>query len=510
MLFNSLDFVVFFPAVVLAYFATPNRFRWALLLAASYFFYASWRVEYLLLIWASTLVDYWAALQMGRRQTRTARRPFLIGSLVANLGLLGAFKYFNFFSASVQEALARLNVFIDAPYLDVLLPVGISFYTFQTLSYSIDVYRGEREPERHLGFFALYVSFFPQLVAGPIERADRLIPQLRASQRFVYDDVSWGLCKIAYGFFKKLVVADRLAIFVNAVYANPEQATSWTALLAGVFFAFQIYCDFSGYSDIAIGTARIMGIRLSENFRRPYLAPSMRVLWQRWHITLTLWLRDYLFRPLRGRGRPSTRRQVVAVSIVFLAFGIWHGANWTFLICGLMAGAYVLLDQFTAVSRGRLWRKLEAWLAGTPAPGVRAASMLPVPDRERLLSMIHRFRYGIGVVLTFAQAVSIFIFFRAAHVGDALTLYEAIGRFDFGLNMMSFSRSLFAISAEVGFWPLYLNLMLGFLAIAILLLTYRLPMDLKIRRQTSFLVGMSILIMLLGTRATDQFIYFQF
>ena len=272
MLFNSLEFAVFFPAVVGGYFVTPQRYRWVWLLGASYLFYAWWEVEYLILILVSTLVDYGAGLQMGKRSTRRARRPYLVASIVVNLGILGTFKYFNFFSGSLQSLLAQGGMAYEAPLLDFLLPVGISFYTFQSMAYSIDVYRGKKTPERHLGYFALYVSFFPQLVAGPIERAQRLLPQLRAPHRFDYDRVSWGLVQMAYGFFKKMVVADRLGQYVDVVYGDVASASPLSAFVATVFFAFQIYCDFSGYADIAIGGARVLGIDLMENFRRPYLA----------------------------------------------------------------------------------------------------------------------------------------------------------------------------------------------------------------------------------------------
>ncbi|HEX7070135.1 MAG TPA: MBOAT family O-acyltransferase [Rhodothermales bacterium] len=510
MLFNSLHFAAFFPIVVVLYFATPHRARWGLLLAASYYFYGSWNVKYLRLLWLSTVVDYAAALLMGRHKTREARRPYLIGSLVINLGLLAFFKYFNFVSESVQDGLAHLNVFVDTPYLDVLLPVGISFYTFQTLAYTIDVYRGKRAPERHLGYFALYVSYFPQLVAGPIERADRLIPQLRAQRRFNYDDAAIGLCRIAYGYFKKLVVADRLALFVNPVFANPDQATTWTATIAGVFFAFQMYCDFSGYSDIAIGTARMMGIRLSENFRRPFLAPSMGAFWQRWHITLTTWLRDYIYGSIRGDRRATSLRRIMGVLVVFAAFGIWHGANWTFIVCGLIAGVFVILDQITAEPRSRLWRRAGELLARPRMAEYEAASIVPAPRAEAIATALDHVRYWSGVVVTFAQVVFLFVLFRAATIDDAMTMYRAIFSFDFIVPPMEFAASLLAIASGQSYFQLVVNLAMGLLGIVLLLVSYRLPPDLNVRHKTAYLVAISLVILLLGTDAANEFIYFQF
>ena len=256
MLFNSLHFLVFFPLVVLVYFLIPQRFRWIFLLLASYYFYMCWKAEYLILILASTLIDYYAGIQMGKTIIRKRRRKYLLLSLASNLGLLFAFKYFNFFSDSLRAVFASFNIMVDVPYFNILLPVGISFYTFQTLSYSIEVYRGHQKPEKHLGKFALYVAYFPQLVAGPIERSVRLLPQLHQKHEFDYNRVKSGLMLMLWGFFKKIVIADRASVLVNQVYNNPGDYTGLPLILATYFFAFQIYCDFSGYSDIAIGSAR--------------------------------------------------------------------------------------------------------------------------------------------------------------------------------------------------------------------------------------------------------------
>jgi len=298
MLFNSLHFLFFFPVVVGVYFIIFHRFRWIFLLTASYYFYMCWKVESVVLIMVSTLVDYFSALGMERAKGEGKRRLYLFLSLTANLGLLFMFKYFNFFNDSIHQLFNHFNIFYGVSNFNLLLPVGISFYTFQTLSYSIDVYLKMRPAETHLGYFALYVAFFPQLVAGPIERSTRLLPQFFKKQEFNYDKARSGLLLMLWGFIMKVVIADRLALAVNTVYADPTAFTGVPILIATYFFAIQVFCDFAGYSCIAIGVARIMGIDLMENFKRPYFARSIYDFWNRWHISLTSWFRDYLFIPL--------------------------------------------------------------------------------------------------------------------------------------------------------------------------------------------------------------------
>lgn len=389
-LFHSLAFLVFFPTVVALTFATPPRHRWALLLAASYYFYAAWKPEYLVLIVASTVVDYAVGLRLA--ETTGGRKKWLLAaSLTFNLGLLFAFKYADFFGASVQAAFRAANVMVDVPALELLLPVGISFYTFQTLSYTVDVYRGEREPERHLGRFALYVAFFPQLVAGPIERSTHLLPQLKTLPAFDADRVSRGLGLMLWGFFKKLVIADRAAVFVDAVYADPERFGGPTIIAATYLFAFQIYADFSGYSDIAVGTARVLGVELMENFERPYAARSITDFWRRWHISLSTWFRDYLYVPLGG-GRVAARQRLFNVAVVFLLSGLWHGANWTFVAWGVFHG---LLFAIT-------WALTGAWHAATRTLSDEARSLLAG---------------ALGIPLTFHLVCLGWMFFRADDLG---------------------------------------------------------------------------------------------
>jgi D-alanyl-lipoteichoic acid acyltransferase DltB (MBOAT superfamily) len=304
----------------------------------------SWKAEYIILIMISTLVDYIAGLQIYKSKSIARKKFFLIVSLFTNLGLLFAFKYFNFFSDSVRLILQQFAIPLNPFTLKVLLPVGISFYTFQTLSYTIDVYRGKIKPEKHLGIFAVYVSFFPQLVAGPIERAKNLLPQFFEKHNFDYKNAVSGARLMLWGFFKKMVIADNLAITVNMIYNNPAGYSGPWLIIATIFFAFQIYCDFSGYSDIAIGAARMMGFRLMQNFRLPYFAKSLNEFWKRWHISLSSWFRDYLYIPLGG-SRVKVARWYVNILIVFVISGLWHGANWTFVVWGALHGIVLIIEK---------------------------------------------------------------------------------------------------------------------------------------------------------------------
>jgi len=404
MLFNSAEFIIFFPIVALLYFALPHKWRWSLLLVASYYFYMCWKAEYIILIIASTLIDYFAGLRMGKISQKTRRLKYLLLSLCTNLGLLFAFKYFNFFNESTRAIFNQFNLFYGVPAFSVLLPVGISFYTFQTLSYSIDVYRGKRKPEHHLGIFGLYVAFFPQLVAGPIERSTHLLPQFFEKHEFEYHRVTNGLKRMAWGFFKKVVIADRLAVYVNQVYNNPSEYSGAHIWIATYFFAFQIFCDFSGYSDIAIGAAEVMGYRFMENFRRPYLAQSIGEFWKRWHISLSTWFRDYLYIPLGGN-RVNKGRWYFNLFIVFLISGLWHGANWTFVIWGALHGLYLIFAIVSAKVRGQL----------TTSCGL---ARFPV---------VHAY---LKRIITFHLVCFAWIFFRANSVGDAFTLAGNLFHFE--------------------------------------------------------------------------------
>ncbi len=344
MSFNSLQFLIFLPIVIVVYFLLPHKFRWLWLLAASYYAYMSWNVWLVFLILGTTAVSYVAGLLMPRAKSKGVRRLLLVITLVVCLGILVFFKYFNFLLANVINFLNLFALELDPVMLDIILPVGISFYTFQTLSYVIDVYRDKIEPEKHFGYFALYVSYFPQLVAGPIERPENLLPQLREKHMPNEDDLSVGFRIMAVGFFRKCVVADFIGTFVNSVFSDVSSASGLAVLVAGALFCIQLYCDFAGYSEIAIGAARMMGIKLMKNFDRPFSATSIRDLMSRWHISLTTWFRDYLYIPLGG-SRKGKARRVLNTLIVYFLCGLWHGANWTYVIWGLYVGVFVSIEN---------------------------------------------------------------------------------------------------------------------------------------------------------------------
>jgi D-alanyl-lipoteichoic acid acyltransferase DltB (MBOAT superfamily) len=340
MSFVSVAFLIFLPIVFGAYWALCRQHRWQnlLLLAASYVFYGWWDWRFLVLILITTLSSYYS----GRMLEGTCRRRWVVAAnVILNLGILAIFKYYNFFIDNLRLLIPQL----DAPTLQVILPVGISFYTFQSLSYTIDVYRRQLRPTRDMVAFAAYIAFFPQLVAGPIERATHLLPQMLGDRRFRYDEAVDGLRRMLWGFFKKMVIADNCALAVNLIWTDYQDASFLTLVAGMVLFTFQIYGDFSGYSDIAIGTARLFGIRLMENFRLPYFSATMPEFWRRWHISLMTWFRDYLYIPLGG-SRAGTQRWVRNTLVVFLLSGLWHGANWTFVVWGLYNALLLILWRY--------------------------------------------------------------------------------------------------------------------------------------------------------------------
>ncbi len=397
MLFNSLVFPAFLALVAAVTYVVPGRWRWGVVLAASLFFYALFNIGYVGLLAAATGVAYvggWRVHHLAPGRTRAAT---LAVAIVAELALLFVFKYFDFFASSTNGVLQAALL----PHLGFLIPAGLSFYVFACVSYLVDIFRGDLIAEHHLGRFALYVSFFPKLLAGPIERATHFLPQIRRARGFDADGVTLGLQLILWGLFKKVVVADRLAAFVNTAYQNPGLTSPLDLVLGTYFFAFQIYCDFSGYSDIAIGAARVLGFDLIENFRRPYLATSIADFWgQRWHISLTRWFRDYLYIPLGG-SRVSRLRTVLNLLVVFVVSGLWHGANWTFVIWGGLNGLYQVLYLLTAPVRARVGQivQLPAGLAAV-----------------------------LSALLTFHLVLVAWIFFRAASLTDALTIVARIAQ----------------------------------------------------------------------------------
>ncbi len=397
MVFNSFEFLVFLPIVVLLYFLLPQKLRWIMLLFASYYFYLSWNVELIFLIVFTTVISYGCAIIIKKSKKKGVRKLCFLLTLIASLGVLFFYKYFDFLANSFLDVFALFGGGESESFtLGLLLPVGISFYTFQTLSYVIDVYRGDIEPEYHFGYYALFVSFFPQLVAGPIERPDNLLPQLHSHNKFNREDFSQGLKIMLIGFFKKVVVADLCATYVVNVYDSPESATGLSVALATVAFAFQIYGDFAGYTDIAIGCARLMGIRLGQNFDRPYSAESIKEFWNRWHISLSSWFRDYLYFPLGG-SRCAKWRHMLNLLIVFLVSGLWHGAAWTYVLWGAIHGIYQVIGHLTQGLRARVLTSLGFSL---DSKGARARRQ----------------------IITFALVSFAWIFFRAGTFGDLGTL----------------------------------------------------------------------------------------
>ena len=344
MLFNSLSFAVFLPVVFILYWFVTNkdlRIQNLLLLAASYFFYASWDYRFLFLLIFSTLLDYFSGIKMNRVRNRNQKRLWLSLSIIINLGFLGIFKYYNFFASSLAEALSTVGLHLNLWTINVILPVGISFYTFHGLSYVLDIYNNKIEPEKNYIDYAVFVSFFPLLVAGPIERATHLLPQIKKPRIFNYGWAVDGMRQILWGLFKKVVIADTCAGYVNSIFANYGDYGGSTLLLGALFFAFQIYCDFSGYSDIALGTAKLFGIELRRNFAFPYFSRDIAEFWRRWHISLSSWFRDYLYIPLGG-SKVGTWKKVRNTFIIFLVSGFWHGANWTFIVWGALNALYFL------------------------------------------------------------------------------------------------------------------------------------------------------------------------
>ncbi|WP_420149561.1 MBOAT family O-acyltransferase [Spirosoma sp.] len=345
MLFNSLHFFYFFILVTSIYYVLPHRYRWFLLLTASCYFYMVFKPVYILILLATILIDYLAGIWIERSQGKQ-RRVWLILSLVANIGVLCFFKYYNFINDNITAVLASVHTQNPVPYLTMLLPIGLSFHTFQAMSYTIEVYRGNQKAERHLGIYALYVMFYPQLVAGPIERPQNVLWQFHQKHPFQLSNLGAGLEMILWGLFKKVVLADRLAMLVNPVYNDPQHQPPLVLLIATLAFALQIYFDFSGYSDIALGTARTLGYSLMVNFRRPYLSTSVAEFWTRWHISLSTWFRDYFYIPLGGN-RVSVPRWYGNLLFTFLLSGLWHGPAWTYVIWGGLNGLYLIGENIT-------------------------------------------------------------------------------------------------------------------------------------------------------------------
>jgi alginate O-acetyltransferase complex protein AlgI len=391
MLFNSTAFIFFFILVTTLYYVLPHNTRWAMLLTASCYFYMAFEPIYILILAFTIVIDYFAGIAIENAKGKQ-RKLLLLISIFANIGILAVFKYYNFFNDIISDTLNLFKFKNNISYLSILLPIGLSFHTFQAMSYTIEVYRGNQKAEKHFGIYSLYVMFYPQLVAGPIERPQNLLPQFHTKHAFEMKNLEAGFKKMLFGFFKKLVIADRLSIYVDAVFNNSTHHTGTSLAVATIFFAFQIYCDFSGYSDIAIGAAKMMGIDLMTNFRRPYLSSSISEFWSRWHISLSTWFKDYFYISLGGN-RVGIPRWYFNLFFVFLISGLWHGANWTFLMWGSINGVYLIL----ALMRDRVFSKLH----------------LPsAPFKNSFVNLLN-------ILITFILICISWIFFRANNISQA-------------------------------------------------------------------------------------------
>jgi alginate O-acetyltransferase complex protein AlgI len=479
-LFNSLEFAIFFPLVATLYFLLPQRHRVILLLVSSCVFYMAFIPAYILILGVTILIDYVAGILLERSQDPRRRRLLLFASITATCLVLFVFKYFYFVVDNALWAAGLFGWRLTGPSINIILPIGLSFHTFQSLSYVVEVYRGRQKAESHFLTYATYVMFFPQLVAGPIERPQNLLHQFYEEQRFDYDRVTSGLKRMAWGFFKKLVVADRLALYVNDVYGNPQAHNGLQLSLATVFFAYQIYCDFSGYSDIAIGSARVLGFRLMENFRSPYHSTSVAEFWRRWHISLSTWFRDYVYLPLGG-SRVSQPRWFGNLLVTFVISGLWHGANWTFALWGLLNGIYLIGGVVLKPVSKRAWRMI----------GIRDGGWT---------------RAVMATATVFLLTCAAWVIFRAQNVGDAayiLTHFwqgwdpHAIRTDQFLLRQLPVAiLSIVALES--------VELVHGRFSITEFL--SRRPVATRWATYATFVVG----VILFGVHQKSQFIYFQF
>jgi alginate O-acetyltransferase complex protein AlgI len=483
MLFNSFQFLVFFPVVTIIFFLIPHRWRWLHLLTASCVFYAAFIPAYILILFFTIVIDYIAGIVIADAEGQK-RKLFLLISIVANVGVLMVFKYYNFFTENINSLITSQGVTTySLPYLSLILPIGLSFHTFQAMSYTIEVYRGNQKPEKHFGIYALYVMFYPQLVAGPIERPQNVIHQFHEQKYFSPSNLVEGLKLILWGLFKKVVIADRLSLLVNEVYNHPNDYQGLTFVVATIFFAFQIYCDFSGYSSIAIGSARVMGYNLMQNFNMPYLATSIKEFWQRWHISLSTWFRDYVYIPLGGN-RVGKWRWYYNIFITFLLSGIWHGANWTYVIWGSLHGVYFIVGSIFFSKK--MFDRIES----------------KVP--KIFLTLIQRL--VIFIVVSFA-----WIFFRSNSIADSILVVRSILDFSqYNFSQLSLhlvpeeKDSVYSIDIALSWFWIFV------LIISELIFNQYSFQHLKRPIRWAFYIGGMLAILLFGVYDNSQFIYFQF
>lgn len=484
MVFNSVAFAIFLPIVFIIYWVLPHKIRWVLLLVASYYFYMSWNVKYVFLILFTTIISYVAAIFLEKTENLKSKKWILIGTAIVCLGVLFFFKYFNFVSESVSAIFRLFTIQMNPILLNLLLPVGISFYTFQTLSYVIDVYKGEVKAEHHFGYYAVFISFFPQLVAGPIERTGNLLPQIKANKNFDYTMAIYGFRQILWGLFKKIAVADVVAIYVNNGYSNISNCTVFDILIIIFFFTIQIYCDFSGYSDIAIGSAKLLGIQLMQNFRSPYYSCSIREFWTRWHISLSTWFKDYVYIPMGGN-RCSSIRNVFNLIITFLVSGLWHGANWTFVLWGGIHGGAQIIEKYI------FKKKMEKEKNG-----------------ERKKCFVGTF-FSWVTVFVFCNIA--WVFFRADKIGDAFAVFHQLG--------MNITNASFYIHSNIGM-PITRLIFIGLMILIVAVFDFiSLKIDvIEVIEQKPMIISLlienivlfCIVYALFTGSESNQFVYFQF
>lgn len=483
MLFNSISFAFFLPVVFILYWFVAGkslRLQNILLLCASYFFYACWDWRFLFLLVFSTLLDYFTGIKMSGTANPAIRKFWFRLSIMVNLGFLGVFKYYNFFAASFATAISNVGLHVNPWTLKVILPVGISFYTFHGLSYVIDVYKNRIKAERNFIDYSLFVSFFPLLVAGPIERATHLLPQVKKERTFDYYKAADGLRQILWGFFKKAVIADQCSAYANTIFANSATYSGSTLVLGALFFTFQIYCDFSGYSDMALGIARLFGIDLLRNFAFPYFSRDIAEFWRRWHISLSTWFRDYLYVPLGG-SRGGTWMKIRNTFIIFLVSGFWHGANWTFIVWGLLNAIFIMPSIIFNTNRVNL----------------------EIVAKGKTLPSLSEFFH---ILLTFLLTVFAWIFFRATNLSHALSYLRRI-----------FSRSLFTVPGFDANGAMVLETLVLIVAFIVIEWNgrenqYAIASLTKLKKKSfryAFYFSLILIIYLFMGRE-QQFIYFQF
>lgn len=487
MLFNSIDFAIFLPLVFAVYWGLNKaglKLQNMLILIASYVFYGWWDWRFLALIIFSTLVDYTVGQKLENAKD-SHRKLLLWTSIIVNLGLLGFFKYYNFFLDNFIEAFSFFGQEISPNSLNIILPVGISFYTFQTLSYTIDVYRKKLKPSSDLIAFGAYVAFFPQLVAGPIERATNLLPQFATKKTFNYSQAVDGMRQILWGLFKKVVIADNCAVFANEIFNNSDQYSGATLFLGGAFFAFQIYGDFSGYSDIAIGTARLFGFNLMQNFAFPYFSRDIAEFWRRWHISLSTWFRDYLYIPLGGS--KGTKSKVIRnVFIIFLVSGFWHGANWTFVVWGALNAVYFL----PLLLRGKNRKNTDIVAQGKHLPSIKEF---------------------VAMGLTFCMTVVAWIFFRADNLTHATSyLYGMAAGIKDPINSFKMAWDTFHFhDSSITIYLLLFFILIEWVGRSGQFALEKIGINWRPIFRRSFYIMIALTIFLFGQKQAD-FIYFQF